>query len=94
VAALNAFVSELVTEKGGSIGSTLGHASRRFSGVEAFRRAGLVRVRTQSRVPHLLTYVGWARCVGVGEALILFLGGFKVRISWGFVLSIMGFGYP
>jgi hypothetical protein len=74
--ALNAFVSELVTEKkGGLTGLTLGRASRRFSGVEASRRASLARVGMQSRVPHLLTYVGLARRVGVGGVLIRLLRG-------------------
>jgi hypothetical protein len=34
-------------------GSTLGRASRRFSGVETFHRASLVRVGTRSRAPRL-----------------------------------------
>jgi hypothetical protein len=55
---------------GGSTGSTLGRASRRLSGVEGSRRASLVRVGTQSRVPRLLTYAGLARRVGVGGVLI------------------------
>jgi hypothetical protein len=45
VVALNALVSKLVDEEG-STDSTPGRASRKFSGVEVFRRAGLVRVGT------------------------------------------------
>jgi hypothetical protein len=74
---LNAFVSEQVTKRGGSTGSTLGRASRRFSGVEASHRASLVRVGTQSRVHCLLMYAGLARCVDVGGASTRFFRGFQ-----------------
>jgi hypothetical protein len=37
----------------GSTGSTLGHASRRFSRVKASRRASLVRVGARSRASRL-----------------------------------------
>jgi hypothetical protein len=74
----------------GSTDSTPDRASRRFSGVKASYRAGLVRVETQSRVPRLHTYVGLARCIRVGGALIRFLGhGFL----GGLLLLIVGFGY-
>jgi hypothetical protein len=66
-----------VTERGGgSTDLTLGRASQRFSGVEVSRRAGLVRVGTQSRVPRPYTYLGLARRVVVGGALIRFFRGF------------------
>jgi hypothetical protein len=92
---LNAFVSELVTERGGgSTGSTIGRASRRFSEVEASRRASLVRVGTQLRVPCLLMYVGLARRVGVGGALIRYLGVSGRGFLGGWLLFFVGFEYP
>jgi hypothetical protein len=55
VIALNALsVSRWVR---GSTGSTLGRASRRFSRVEASRRAILVRVGMRSRAPRLYMHV-------------------------------------
>jgi hypothetical protein len=68
----------------GSTGPTPGRVSRRFSRVETSRRAGLVRIGTQSTVAwrhHM--YVGRARRIRVGGALVQFLRGFRARIPRG-----------
>jgi hypothetical protein len=70
-------------DEGGSIDSTPGRTSRKFSGVEASRRAGLVRVGTRSRVPRLHIYAVLDRRIRVGGALIRFLGGFQGADSSG-----------
>jgi hypothetical protein len=79
VVALNAlnFVREQVGEEG-STGPTPGRASQRSSGVEASYRAGLVRIGMQSRVAwRYHTYVGQARRICVGGALVQFFKGFQ-----------------
>jgi hypothetical protein len=69
VVALNALsVSRRMREGGGSIGSTSGRASRRFSGVETSSRAGLMRVGTQSSVPG--TDADRSRGIRVGGVLV------------------------
>jgi hypothetical protein len=65
-----------------------------FPGVKASHRAGLVRVRTQSRVPRLHTYVVLARRTCAGRALAWFFKGFAVWIPRGFVPFSRWFWVP
>jgi hypothetical protein len=79
----------------GSTDSTLGRTSRKFSGVEASRRAGLVRVGTRSRAPRSSYVCGLDRRICVGGALIRLFRGFSRRGSLrDLLLLIVGFGYP
>jgi hypothetical protein len=63
----------------GSFGLTPGRTSRRFSGVEASPRAGLVRVGTQLRVLGVVIRM-WAELVVSmqAEPWFDFLRGFRV----------------